>query len=174
MEEHATLLEKYSTNEKLVTDLRATLDETNRILESSRASNKNLELKLSEGRCTVGQMKEEQNLTRQKLGDALAQKAESVENVQKLLEARAEMMMELGELKGIQSQIESQIESANVRAETIAKECETVKGEANDLKREVARLVNECEKKQEKVDSLQVESECMKANIARLRRKQWL
>ena len=51
VEEHATLLEKYSANEKLVTDLRATLDETNRILESSRASNKNLELKLSEGRC---------------------------------------------------------------------------------------------------------------------------
>ncbi len=168
VEEHATLLEKYSANEKLVTDLRATLDETNRILESSRASNKNLELKLSEGRCTVGQMKEEQNLTRQKLDDALAQKAESVENVQKLLAEKAEMMMELGELKGIQSQIESQIESANVRAETIAKECETVKGEANDLKREVARLVNECEKKQEKVDSLQVESECMKANIARV------
>ena len=28
--------------------------------------------------------------------------------------------------------------------------------------------MNECEKKQEKVDSLQVESECMKANIARV------
>ena len=168
VEEHATLLEKYSTNEKLVTDLQPTLDEADRIFRKLEGIEQKLELKLSEGRCTVGQMKEEQNLTRQKLDDALAQKAESVENVQKLLAEKAEMMMELGELKGIQSQIESQIESANVRAETIAKECETVKGEANDLKREVARLVNECEKKQESRQLTGGDLRCMKANIARV------
>ena len=70
-------------------------------------------------------MKEEQNLTRQKLEDALTQKTESVENVQKLLAEKAGMMMELGELKGIRSQIETQIQSANTRAERMAKECET-------------------------------------------------
>ena len=63
-----------------------------------------------------------------KLDDALAQKAESVENVQKLLAEKAEMMMELGELKGIQSQIESQLNPSKAKAETIAKECETAEG----------------------------------------------
>ena len=113
-------------------------------------------------------MKEEQNLTRQKLEDALTQKTESVENVQKLLAEKAGMMMELGELKGIRSQIETQIQSANTRAERMAKECETVKEEANDLKREIARLTIECEKKQEKANSFQSETESMKANIARV------
>ena len=168
VKECGILLEKHSANEKAVADFRATLEETNRILENTRASTEELELKLSESRHTIGQMKEEQNLTRQKLEDALTQKTESVENVQKLLAEKAGMMMELGELKGIRSQIETQIQSANARAETIAKECETVKEEANDLKREIARLTIECEKKQEKANSFQSETESMKANIARV------
>jgi len=167
-EQRAALFEKHSASEKLVADFRAALEKTNGSLENSRALNKDLELKLSESEHTIGRMKEEHNFTRQKLEDAMTQKSESIENVQKLLSEKAGMMMELGELKGIRSQIETQIESANARVEIIAKECETAKEEANELKREIARLTTECEKKQEKVNNFRLETESMKANIERV------
>jgi kinesin family member C1 len=165
-EENSKLVANLCMKEKQCERLEQTCNETKTLLENSNESNKSLESKANGLKEELAKMKEDLFVMKQKLESSESQKSDSVANVQKLLAEKAEMILELGKLRGIQSQIESQMQTINERFEFASKECEKSREETNECKREIARLVSENENSKNKNDDYRLEIEQLKNTAA--------